>query len=170
MWLGKVHGVVDERGVVHIIALDIQLAEFERSKPRPVAPKRPVKRRPSKKRKKRAKKSKRPATRPKPSGPLVENPFGGPAISPAGTPEPVPTAAAPMELGKAAQLMGHAMRDYVMARLAIDRELTHTQFRDLKHAFRVTYGTDAWYDTYDWIVDEWGLEPYIFDREALRDS
>lgn len=72
--------------------------------------------------------------------------------------------------GHAAQTVGHAMRDYVLARTVVDREYTHRVYFDLKEAFRQTYGTPAWEEWFDWIVDEWGLDDYIFDREALRDS
>lgn len=75
-----------------------------------------------------------------------------------------------MDVDQAARVVGNAMRDYVMARLAVDRRATYEQFRGLKHAFRTTYGLPAWRDAFEWIVDDWDLEPYIFDREALRDS
>lgn len=75
-----------------------------------------------------------------------------------------------MDISLAAKQVGESMRDYIMARFKVDRELTHLDFYGQKESFRQTYGVDAWHDTYDWIVEEWGLADYIFDRESLRDS
>ena len=75
-----------------------------------------------------------------------------------------------MPVDEAAQVVGHAMRDYVMARFQWERDITHDQFYALKHAFRSTYGNREWRRMFEWMVDEWDLERFIFDREALRDS
>lgn len=78
--------------------------------------------------------------------------------------------AAPMPMETAAQRIGNAMRDFVMARPRWERLETGRVFHDLKVSFRSAYGERTWRDTYAWVVDEWGLEDYIFDYEALRDS
>lgn len=57
-----------------------------------------------------------------------------------------------------------------MARMQWERDLTHDQFYTMKYAFKQTYGTREWKRVFEWIVDEWDLERFIFDREALRDS
>ncbi len=99
-------------------------------------------------------------------------PFGVPIIPfvPFDTPLPEPTKASPMHPGLAAQTTGHALRDFVMARKQKDRDDTHETWYWLKFAFKQTYGKRAWAKWFDWIVDEWGLDDYIFDRDALRDS
>jgi hypothetical protein len=81
-----------------------------------------------------------------------------------------PDPSAPLTVDEAAQRMGPVMRDYVMARFQWERDLTHDQFWAMKFAFKKTYGVREWRRVFDWIVDEWSLEDYIFDREALRDS
>lgn len=57
-----------------------------------------------------------------------------------------------------------------MARPKWERLETGKVFHDLKTAYRSAYDDKRWRRTYAWIVDEWGLEDYIFDYEALRDS
>lgn len=167
----KVRGVIDDFGTIHIPALDLQLRQLA---VRAGLDSDRLARKKAKK-KRRAKKSKRPR-RPRPPSPprrppgWVMGPFGV-FIPPIDTPPPADISAEnPMDVGLAAQRMGNVTRDYVMARLAIDRELTYQEYRGMKHAFRSTYGVKVWKDTFDWIVDEWGLMDYIFDYEALRDS
>ncbi len=75
-----------------------------------------------------------------------------------------------MDMDKAAKQVGESMRDYIMARFAWEREATHLDFYGQKQSFRSAYGNRQWRRTFEWIVDEWGLEDYIFAREALRDS
>ncbi len=77
---------------------------------------------------------------------------------------------APMQLELAAQRVGNAMRDFVMAKPRWERLATGRVFHDLKTSFKSTYSERQWRLTYAWVVDEWGLEDYIFDYEALRDS
>lgn len=103
---------------------------------------------------------------------VFRSPFTGEETTVAIVPPPPPviSRAAPMPIAQASQVVGHAMRDFVMARLAVERIDTGRSFHGLKTAFRQTYGEQAWRDAFDWIVDEWGLDDYIFDREALRDS
>ena len=86
------------------------------------------------------------------------------------TKRPPITAAHPMDQSEAARLLGEPLRDYLMARLKEERAITHAAYYGLKHSFRETYGKRAWRRWFEWIVDEWDLEPYTFDREALRDS
>lgn len=147
---------------------------------RPAVPKKPTPRgqlpAAGKKKKRRAKKSKRPARPPRrpvvkrrPPPPTVPSPFGGTIVDPTYR-EPEPSLEFPMPLEQAAQKIGHAMRDFVMSRFKWERVQTGEEFYALKVAFRWTYGVETWNDTFDWIVDEWGLAPYIFDRESLRDS
>lgn len=81
-----------------------------------------------------------------------------------------PTPEQPLTVDEAAQRMGPVMRDYVMARFQWERDMTHDQFWSMKYAFKKTYGVREWRRVFDWIVDEWGLEDFVFDREALRDS
>lgn len=85
-------------------------------------------------------------------------------------PPPVPTAADPMDLDRAIAFISPLLRDYVMARKKVDRELTHRDYYQAKHSFRTTYGTKAWKEAYDWIVQDWDLYDFIFDYDALRDS
>jgi hypothetical protein len=83
---------------------------------------------------------------------------------------PAPTAKNPMPIHEAARVIGDPMRDYLMARRHVEREETHKDYFGLKYAFRETYGVSGWKAWFEWIVDEWDLEDFIFDREALRDS
>jgi hypothetical protein len=129
-----------------------------------------------KKKKRRAKKSKRPH-RPPPSRPVAPLPpgwirgiHGVPIRAPGFVEAEKITADAPMPRDMADKAMGEVMRDYIMARFKWEREGTHLDFVAHKHSFRQTYGIAAWHETFDWIVDEWDLASYIFDREALRDS
>lgn len=137
------------------------------SPPRPRPPAPPPAKRKKKKKKRRAKKKIRlPVAPPRPP-PKVPGPFGV-DITPVDAPPPPRPPITP--IAEAAERVGVAMRDYVMARRKFDRGITHESFYGLKHAFRQTYGFNAWDEWFQWIVDEWGLEDYIFDRESLRDS
>lgn len=116
----------------------------------------------------RKKKKKRPVIRRTTPPPRKKKgPFG-----PEPVPEPPiePSWHAPLPMDLAAKMVGEAMRDYIMARFKVDREETHKSFYGLKESFRQTYGEARWREAFDWIVDEWDLSDYIFDREALRDS
>src|SRR6185369_4449655 len=128
------------------------------------------------KKKRRAKKSKRPTRPPQPPPrvPLkpgwVEGKHGVPVPAPGYVEQPAYSAATPMPIDLAAKAVGESMRDYIMARFKWEREGTHLDFYGQKHSFRHTYGIAAWHEWFEWIVDEWDLEPYVFDRTALRDS
>jgi len=82
----------------------------------------------------------------------------------------VPSGRPSMPVEAAEQRIGNAMRDFVMARPRWERLETGRVYHDLKTSFKKAYGERRWKETYAWCVDEWGLEDYIFDYEALRDS
>lgn len=156
---GHVRALLDAEGNFHVPAVATQKKELaareraaQRKKKR--AGRAPFPSPPRKKaKKKKAKKKRRKKLRPPPP-----------------PPPPPPEREPIMPMEAAARLVGAAMRDYVMARLATEREATHQQWHALKKTFQSVYGTDRWDDVFDWLVDEFDLDAYVFDREALRDS
>lgn len=140
--VGRYRGVLDELGFVQLRPLAVKV-KYGYDEPPKAHPKLP----------------------PRAPVPTIPGPFG-----PMPAPRPEPSAAAPMDIYTAAAKVGHAMRDYVMARTVEDRIGTLSDYKGLKVAFRQTYGNRRWRAFFEWIVDEWGLEDYVFDRETLRDS
>lgn len=70
----------------------------------------------------------------------------------------------------AAASIGPIMRDYVMARTQDARAAYGAEYRARKNAFREAWGVRRWREAYAQMVDDWGLDDYIADYEALRDS
>lgn len=148
-----------------------QLALSARRKKKKRGPERPSKRPTGKKlvrrKKKRVRKTRPAAERFRDA--IIEDTRPSAFAEPATRPTEV-SRDAPMAREEAAQRIGNALRDFVMARPRWERLETGRVYHDLKVAFRKAYGDRRWRDTYEWCVDEWGLEDYIFDYEALRDS
>lgn len=188
MLAGEVRAVRDAAGALHIPAAELQAKQYagkQRRKKRKAlgrSPRAPWETSESGRRRKKKKagkklvpgKKKKRVRKTKPSRQrfreaLAEDTRPSRYFEPPTTPRDV-SRAEPMPMADAAQRLGNATRDFVMARPRWERLETGRVFHDLKVSFRNTYGERRWKDTYAWIVDEWGLEDYIFDYEALRDS
>lgn len=171
---GVVRALLDAKGVFHIPGALLQARELERRKKRKAKAR---KKRPSKKttgkklvrrKKKRVRKTKPAAERFRDA--IIDDTRPSAYAEPPRAPDTPPSAASPMVVERAAERVGGALRDFVMARPRWERLATGRVFHDLKTSFRSTYGNGAWKEWYAWMVDEWDLEDYIFDYEALRDS
>ena len=75
-----------------------------------------------------------------------------------------------MDEAAARKVAGAALRDVVMARAEWERVETGRVYALIKASFRETYGDAAWRAAVDAAVLEYGLEPHIFDLDALRDE
>lgn len=75
-----------------------------------------------------------------------------------------------MSVAQAALRVGNALEAFVQPQAHWQRLATGRVFHDLKISFITTYGRKRWHEAYDWMVYEWGLQNYIVDYEALRDS
>ena len=100
----------------------------------------------------------------------LRGPGEGPSAPALPSVEPEPSLEFPMAIERANDMLGDALRDFVLARPDWERLETGRVFHDLKVSYKDTYGEQAWLDLYADIVEDYGLEDYVFDYEALRDS
>lgn len=180
--------VRDAAGELHIPAAELQSKQYSQKQRRkkrkaqgrgPVAPWQTTEERRRRKKKKAGKKlvpgkKKKRVRKTKPSRQrfreaIIEDTRPSVYAEPSAPPADV-SRDSPMAMEAAAQRIGNAMRDFVMAKPRWERLATGRVYHDTKMAFKNAYGERQWRDTYAWCVDEWGLEDYIFDYEALRDS
>lgn len=83
---------------------------------------------------------------------------------------PAPRSAAALSRQDAIEVIGPIMRDLVTSRSREDRLAFGAEFKARKDAFRQAWGNRRWKEAYSQLVDDWGLDDYIVDYEALRDS
>lgn len=186
---GKIHGLIDGSGVLRIPALELQLRTYagrERRRKKRARTQRAIEReerkkrgkQPRKARKKRAKRKRQTRAQRfaealaddlRPSG-LGTNIFGPTLASELPDMPDRITRDEPMPMRLAAEFVGVRMRDFVLARTLDDRLETGSIFHDSKVSFKKAYGVRKWKQVYAWIVEDWGLDDYIFEYEALRDS
>ncbi len=172
---GLVRAVLDAQGTFHVPAAALQARQLELrarrkktgQRPAKKASKRPTGKKLVRRKKKRVRKTK--PSRQRFTEAIIED--TRPSRFAPDVPErAIPTRDAPMPMETAGERLGNAMRDFVMAKPRWERLETGRVFHDLKSSFKNAYGERAWRETYAWVVDEYGLEDYIIDYEALRDS